>query len=73
MSTQSDQAPTYLTVAEAAEMMRVSDRTIYRWIREKRLKCFRVGNVTRIEEKDMQAFIEEYSAEVEDEEDNQVT
>lgn len=73
MSTQSDQSPTYLTVAEAAEMMRVSDRTIYRWIREKRLKCFRVGNVTRIEEKDMHAFIEEYSAEVEDEENNQVT
>jgi excisionase family DNA binding protein len=67
MSAQSDQGPTYLTVAEAAEMMRVSDRTIYRWIREKRLKCFRVCNVTRIEEKDLYAFIAEYTTEIEDE------
>ena len=51
----------FLTIAEAAELLGVSQRTIYRWMRGGYLRYFRVGNITRIQRKDLQAFIEEYS------------
>jgi excisionase family DNA binding protein len=47
----------YLTIPEAAELLRVSQRTLYRWMREGRLKCFRIGNITRIAVRDMENFI----------------
>ena len=51
----------FITIAEAAELLGVSQRTLYRWMRRGYLRCFRVGNITRIQRKDLQAFIEEYS------------
>ena len=51
----------YLTIPEAAEMLRVSQRSLYRWMREGQLRCFRVGNTTRIAVKDMDDFIERHT------------
>ena len=48
----------FLTLPEAADFLRVSHRTLYRWVREGKLKCFRVGNTTRIP----RAAIEEFTA-----------
>ena len=51
----------YLTIPEAAELLRVSQRSLYRWMRDGQLKCFRVGNITRIAVKDMEDFIERHT------------
>ncbi|MFZ6027785.1 MAG: helix-turn-helix domain-containing protein [Chloroflexota bacterium] len=57
-STESEQLETvYLKIADAAKLMRVSERTLYRWIRKDGLRNFRVGNVTRIALDDLKQFI----------------
>ena len=48
----------YLTIPEVAKHLRVSQRTLYRWLREGRLKCFRVGNTSRIAVQDLEAFVQ---------------
>ena len=48
----------FLTLSEAADFLRVSHRTLYRWVQEGKLKRFRVGNTTRIP----RAAIEEFTA-----------
>lgn len=50
------QQPTYLTLLEAANYLRISRRTLYRWLREGKLECFRVGNTTRIPLTAIEAF-----------------
>jgi len=40
-----------MTVAEAAGILGVSERTMRRWIREGRLVCYRVGGRVRIPER----------------------
>ena len=37
-----------LTVQEAMSRLKVSDETIYRWIRAKQLRAIRTGNLWRI-------------------------
>ena len=51
----------YLTIPEAADLLRVSQRTLYRWMREGQLKCFRAGNITRIATRDMETFIQSHT------------
>lgn len=67
MTTTHQKAPDFITVDEAAELMRVSDRTIYRWLREGQFEYFRVGHVTRIDRADFFSFIEENTKEAVDE------
>ncbi len=53
---------TYLTIGEVAQMLRVSSRTVYRWIEEGKLKAFRPmgnGGSTRIALSELNRFIEE--------------
>lgn len=51
---------TYFTVDEVAEMLRVSSRTIYRWMENGKLKFFRAkGGATRIPLSELNRFIEE--------------
>ncbi len=53
---------TYLTVGEVAEMLRVSRRTIYRWMKNGKLNAFHpMGerSATRIPFSELNRFIEE--------------
>lgn len=52
-----DRKETYLTIAEAAEYLRVSSRTVYRWLARRKLKFFRVSKSTRIALSDLERFI----------------
>lgn len=47
----------FLTVAEVAQMMRVSTMTVYRLIKAGDLAAIRVGKSYRIKEDDVDAFI----------------
>jgi len=48
----------YLTVQEVARKMHVTDQTVIRWIKAKRLSATKVGN-WRIAPSDLQAFIKQ--------------
>lgn len=47
-----------LTVAEVADMFRVSSMTVYRLIRNGELPAVRVGRSYRVSETDLQAYLE---------------
>jgi len=47
----------FFTVAEVAERLGVSTRTIRRWIENKELVAHRFGCAVRISERDLRAFI----------------
>jgi len=47
------------TTADTAALLKVSVRTVQRWIRDKRLRSRRVGRVYRILGKDIAAFFGE--------------
>ena len=53
------QAPKFWTLEEASEYLQVSERTLFRWIHQKRIQVFRVGNITRISQSDLELFINE--------------
>jgi excisionase family DNA binding protein len=53
------------TVAEVAEVMRVSNMTVYRLIKSGELPALRVGKGYRIFEADLQRFLEGRSVHVE--------
>ena len=47
------------TVAEVAEYFQVSDRTVYRWLKNELLPVIRLGpGTTRIRQQDLDAFVE---------------
>jgi len=54
-----------LTVAEVAEMMRVSNMTVYRLIKSGQLAAVRVGKNYRIRESDVDAYLADRSVRVE--------
>ena len=47
----------FLSIAEAAELLRVSTRTVRRWIGEGLLVAHRIHGLVRISEADFQAFL----------------
>ena len=47
----------FLTVSEVASRMRVSERTVRRWVSTGQLPAFRTGSVTRIDDTALDAFI----------------
>jgi excisionase family DNA binding protein len=47
----------FFTVTETAEMLRVSTRTVRRWIDRGELIAHRFGNAVRIAEPDLRAFL----------------
>ena len=51
-------APALLTVAEVAELFRVSSMTVYRLIRNGELAAVRVGRSYRVREEDLQAYLQ---------------
>jgi excisionase family DNA binding protein len=48
----------FYSVQELAEMLRVHERTIYRWIAGGRLRAYRAGAKWRVSEIDLKAFLE---------------
>lgn len=54
-----DRKETYVTIREAGEYLRISPRTVYRWLKQGTLKCFRVGSTTRIPLSDLDRLIAE--------------
>ena len=48
----------FLKVAEVADQLSVSDKLVYRWIKEEKLPALKVGSLTRIRRSDLDAFIE---------------
>jgi excisionase family DNA binding protein len=57
-----------LTVGEVANIMRVSNMTVYRLIKSGQLAALRVGKNYRIRRKDVERYLEERAVRVEDEE-----
>lgn len=51
-------APALLTVAEVADLFRVSSMTVYRLIRSGELPAVRVGRSYRVREDDLQAYLQ---------------
>ena len=47
----------FLKLSEVQEMMGVSRSTVWRWTTENGLKVVRIGDVVRIRESDLQAFL----------------
>jgi excisionase family DNA binding protein len=50
-----------LTVAEVANVMRVSRMTVYRLIRRGQLKAIRVGRNYRVRDDDLNGYLQEQS------------
>lgn len=50
-------APTFLTVAEVAAMMRVSKMTVYRMVHSGELPAMRVGRSFRVPERAVEEFL----------------
>lgn len=48
----------WLSTAEAAKQLGITSRTLYRLIDEGHLVAYRIGRVIRLQEADVEAFIE---------------
>ena len=49
---------TYYTLQEVAEQLKVSYRTVYRWVRSGELSAYQLGQEWRITDKDLNQFLE---------------
>ncbi len=49
---------TYYTLQEVAERLRVSYRTVYRWVRSGKLPAYQLGQEWRITDEDLKRFLE---------------
>jgi excisionase family DNA binding protein len=49
---------TYFTVEEVAERLKVSNMTVYRWIKAGSLSAYKLGGEFRITERDINQFLE---------------
>ena len=54
----------FLKISDVQAMLGVSRSTVWRWTAENGLKVVRVGNVTRIRESDLQAFLRRHETQV---------
>ena len=46
------------TIEQAAEVLLIKPRTLREWIRQEKIKAFKLGGLVRIHEEDLQAFID---------------
>lgn len=49
----------WLSTKEAAEMLGVTSRTVYRFIDEGNLPAYKFGRVIRVKESDLEGFVDE--------------
>ena len=55
-----EQAESYVTISEAAELLRVSRRTVFRWMARGKVNVFHPsGGTARIPRSELKRFIEE--------------
>jgi excisionase family DNA binding protein len=47
----------YKTVSEVAELLKVTERTVRNWIKQKRLRAVRVGGVIRVSVEELERFV----------------
>lgn len=47
------------TLQEVAQILKVSERTLYRWLKDGKLKAHKVGRHWRVKEEDLNAFLKE--------------
>jgi excisionase family DNA binding protein len=59
----------YLTLPEVAERLKVSRRTVYRWIKAGELSAYKFANEYRITESDLKDFLEARRVRAEGEDD----
>jgi len=52
-----------LTVKEVAEWLRLTPRTIYSWVKQGRLKVYRIGKQLRFRREEINAFLRGYHGE----------
>lgn len=50
--------PDWMTTKEAAEYLKVSEATIYRWARDGKLPAYRIGATRRYKREDLDALAE---------------
>lgn len=48
-----------MTIQDVADRLRVSGRTVMRWIKSKELAAFKLGRQWRISDKDLKHFLRE--------------
>ncbi len=53
---------TYYTLQEIADRLKVSYRTVYRWVRAEKLTAYKFGQDWRVKDSDLRAFIESHKA-----------
>jgi excisionase family DNA binding protein len=58
---------TLLNTKEVTKRLRISESTVYRLFRNKKLKALKVGNALRFEEEEINAFIERHREQIEPE------
>lgn len=46
------------SVNEVSEILQVTPRSVYRWIREQKMKASKIGRNWRVTHQDLKAFIE---------------
>lgn len=49
---------TIYTIEETAELLKIKPRTVRSWIDQGKLKSFKLGDLVRVHEDDLQAFID---------------
>lgn len=59
--TKEESKPQYLSLQEMAKQLKVSERTIIRWVRSGELRAFRLGHVTRVTKEDFEKFLKKYT------------
>jgi excisionase family DNA binding protein len=52
----------FLKLSEVRQMLSVSRSTLWRWQEERGLKVVKIGDVTRIRESDLMAFLKRYES-----------
>ncbi len=60
-TTKEESKPQYLSLQEMAKQLKVSERTIIRWVRSGELRAFRLGHVTRVTKEDFEKFLKKYT------------
>ena len=57
MTNTSPRLPELLTIDEVAERLKVSTKTVRRWIERGELRIYRLGGQIRVSEEDLLAFL----------------
>lgn len=57
--------PEFLSLAEVARRLGVSEHTVSRWVKTRKMRAFRVVNITRISRQDFLDFIKSNTIDLE--------